>query len=81
MSQENVELVRRTIDALNRREIDQAAEAAHGDFEADWSNSIAPHGGVYRGRERARDSSRPSSRRGTSSAGSLRRSSRWTSPG
>ncbi len=55
MSQENVELVRRTIDALNRREIDQAVEVAHEDFEADWSNSIAPHGGFYRGRERARE--------------------------
>ena len=29
--------------------------AAHADFEADWSNWIAPHRGVYRGRERARE--------------------------
>jgi ketosteroid isomerase-like protein len=28
---------------------------AHEDFEADWSNSIAPHSGVYRGREEARE--------------------------
>jgi ketosteroid isomerase-like protein len=54
MSQENVELVRGAIDSINRRDLDQAIEAAHDDFEADWSNSIAPHGGVYRGREQAR---------------------------
>jgi ketosteroid isomerase-like protein len=51
----NVEIVRATIDALNRRDLDRAVEAAHEDFEADWSNSIAPHRGVYRGRERARE--------------------------
>ena len=55
MSQENVEIVRATIDSINRRDLDQALEAAHEDFEADWSNSIAPHGGVYRGRERVRE--------------------------
>ena len=51
----NVEIVRATIDSLNRRDLDRAVEAAHEDFEADWSNSIAPHRGVYRGRERARE--------------------------
>jgi ketosteroid isomerase-like protein len=55
MSQENVEIVRATIDSINGRDLDQALEAAHEDFEADWSNSIAPHGGVYRGRERVRE--------------------------
>jgi len=54
MSHENVELVRGTIDSINRRDLDQAVEAAHNDFEADWSNSIAPHSGIYRGREQAR---------------------------
>jgi ketosteroid isomerase-like protein len=54
MSQENVEIVRRTVDSINRRDLDRAIEAAHEDFEADWSNSVAPHGGVYRGREHAR---------------------------
>jgi ketosteroid isomerase-like protein len=52
---ENVEIVRATIDSLNRGDLDQALEAAHEDLEADWSNSIAPHGGVYRGRERVRE--------------------------
>jgi ketosteroid isomerase-like protein len=55
MPQPNVEIVRAIIDSLNRRNLDQAVEAAHEDFEADWSNSIAPHRGVYRGRERARE--------------------------
>ena len=55
MSQQNAEIVRATVDAINRGDLDQALEAAHHDFEADWSNSIAPHGGVYRGREQARE--------------------------
>ncbi len=52
---ETSKIVRRIIESLNRRDLDRAVEAAHEDFEADWSNSIAPHGGVYRGRERARE--------------------------
>ena len=52
---QNVEIVKGTIESLNSRDLDQAVEAAHEDFEADWSNSIAPHRGVYRGRERARE--------------------------
>ena len=55
MLEENVEIVKGTIDSLNSRDLDQAVEVAHEDFEADWSNSIAPHRGVYRGRERARE--------------------------
>jgi len=51
MSQENIDLVRRTIDLFNRREIGRALETAHEDFEMDWSNSIGPLKGVYRGRE------------------------------
>jgi ketosteroid isomerase-like protein len=55
MSQENVELVRGIIDAINRGDIDSATEAAHRDFEADWSNSRGPLSGVYRGREQVRE--------------------------
>ena len=51
MSRENVEIVRRAIDATNRRDIDGALEAAADDFQMDWSNSIGPLKGVYRGRE------------------------------
>jgi ketosteroid isomerase-like protein len=48
MSQENIELVRRAIDLFNRGRI---PEDVADDFEMDWSNSIGPHRGVYRGRE------------------------------
>ena len=51
MSQENIDLVRRSIDLFNRREIDRALEATHEDFEVDWSNSIGPLKGVYKGRD------------------------------
>ena len=50
MSQENVELVRRTIDLFNRKEFEQATDAVWDDFEMDWSNSIGPLKGIYRGR-------------------------------
>jgi ketosteroid isomerase-like protein len=51
MAQENVELVRRTIDFFNRREIDRALNATDPNLEMDWSNSIGPLRGVYRGRK------------------------------
>jgi ketosteroid isomerase-like protein len=56
MSRENVEIVRSSIDSINERDLDRVDEAVHEDFEADWSNSIGPHGGVaYQGREQARE--------------------------
>lgn len=57
MAQESqkVEIVRATIDAINRGDLDRALEPAHEDLEADWSNSIGPHRGVYRGPKRARE--------------------------
>lgn len=55
MSQENVEIVRRLIDAINRGDVDAAAEAANEDFEADLSNSRGPLTGVYRGRDQTRE--------------------------
>jgi ketosteroid isomerase-like protein len=56
MSQENVEIVRQTIDSINRGDIDGALENATDDFEADWSNSIAPgRQGTYSGKERVRE--------------------------
>jgi ketosteroid isomerase-like protein len=51
MSQENVEIVLRALDSINRGDIDGALEAAADDFEMDWSNSIGPLKGVHRGRE------------------------------
>lgn len=53
MAQANVELVRRTIDLFNRKEIARALDAVHDDFELDWSNSIGPLKGVYKGRKGA----------------------------
>jgi len=49
MSQENVEMVRRAIDSINRGELRPVEDAAD-DFTMDWSNSIGPLRGVYRGR-------------------------------
>jgi len=48
---ENVELVRRMIELFHQGGIDRALEDASGDFVMDWSNSIGPLKGVYRGRE------------------------------
>jgi ketosteroid isomerase-like protein len=55
MSQENVELVRRAIDSVNRGNFLMATEYTVDDFEMDWSNSIGPLSGVYRGREQVNE--------------------------
>lgn len=51
MSQANVEIVKRLMDAVNRRDIDAFAEIATSDLE--WFPVFAAHveGDVYRGRE------------------------------
>jgi ketosteroid isomerase-like protein len=51
MSQANIETVRRAIDSFNRVDIRSAMQEADDDFEMDWSNSIAPQSGVYRGQD------------------------------
>ena len=55
MSQENVEIVRRVFEAVSRRDIDAALASAADEFVIDWSNSIGPAKGVYRGKERVRE--------------------------
>ena len=55
MSQENVELVRRVIDAYNRRDFDALHALHHLDIEIDWSASLGPEPRVYRGHEEAAD--------------------------
>src|SRR5215207_4539313 len=55
MSQENVELVRRAIDAYNRRDVDALRALNHPDVEIDWSASIGPEPRIYRGQEEAAD--------------------------
>jgi ketosteroid isomerase-like protein len=51
MARENVELVRHITDLFNRGEVGRALESAQQDLEIDWSNSIGPLKGIYRGRE------------------------------
>ena len=53
MSQENVEMVRRAIDSINRGRL--AVEDLADDFEMDWSNSVGPLKGVYRGLEQVNE--------------------------
>ena len=48
MSQENIEIIRAAIDALNRGDIDAALKGAAPDFEWDFSRSIGIQPGVYR---------------------------------
>ena len=55
MSQQNIELVRRAFGAINRGDVDGALELGADDFEMDWSNSIGPAKGIYRGREEIRE--------------------------
>jgi ketosteroid isomerase-like protein len=50
MSQENVEIVRKAIDAGNRRDRSMLRALWHSDAEVDWSRSRGPFKGVYRGR-------------------------------
>jgi ketosteroid isomerase-like protein len=54
MSQENVEIVRRSTDALNRRDLDGLVENWATDAVVDWSNSRGPESGVYRGHDEIR---------------------------
>jgi ketosteroid isomerase-like protein len=58
MSQENVEIVRRAHEALNRGDVDGALTDVDPDIEADWSQSRSAEGGmiedVIRGRETLR---------------------------
>lgn len=54
MSKQNLEVVRRSLAAWNRRDLDRTLEEMHPDGEVDWSESRGPHSGIYRGRERVR---------------------------
>jgi ketosteroid isomerase-like protein len=50
MSGENIEIVQRSLDAWNQRDLKRWRTMAHSDLEVDWSRSRAPFRGVYRGR-------------------------------
>jgi ketosteroid isomerase-like protein len=49
MSQENVEVVQRHIEAWNRRDLTAWWATFRSDAEIDWSRARAPYKGVYRG--------------------------------
>ena len=55
MSQENVEIVRRSTDAYNRRDLDGILENWAADAVLDWSNSHGFDAGVYRGHGEIRE--------------------------
>jgi ketosteroid isomerase-like protein len=50
MSQENVEVVRRHVEAWNRRDMAMLSAVWHSDAEIDWSRARGPLKGIYRGR-------------------------------
>jgi ketosteroid isomerase-like protein len=49
MSEQNVDLVRRSIDAYNRRDFEALERLNQPDVELDWSASRGLEAGVYRG--------------------------------
>lgn len=51
MSKENEEIVRKAIEAANRRDVAMERALWRPDAELDWSRSRGPLKGVYRGRE------------------------------
>jgi len=51
MSRENVELVQRAVEALNRRDVDAFREATHHDVVQDWSRAVGPERGLYHGQD------------------------------
>jgi ketosteroid isomerase-like protein len=53
MSQENVEVVKRSIAAGNERDLDALQSLIHPDIEVDWSASFGPEPRIYRGLEEA----------------------------
>src|SRR5262245_58665827 len=48
MSEENVEVVWRSIEAWNRGDLTAWLDTFHPNGESDWSRSRGPHKGVYR---------------------------------
>jgi ketosteroid isomerase-like protein len=49
MSEENVEIVRRSLDAYSRRDVEMLRALNHPDVELDWSASHGFQAGVYKG--------------------------------
>ncbi len=55
MSQENVEIVRRALEAWNRRDLTAWLATMRSDAEIDWSRAEGPFKGIYRGHPAHRD--------------------------
>jgi ketosteroid isomerase-like protein len=53
MSQENIDLVRQTLDAYSRRDVEALRALHHPDLEFDWSASRGSLAGVYQGIDEA----------------------------
>ena len=51
MSQQNVALVRRFEKSWARQDLDGALECVHDELEFDWSDSMGPFVGTYRGHD------------------------------
>src|SRR5882672_10959078 len=49
MSQENVDLVKRSIEAYNRPDFEALREVTHADAQLDWSESRGLEAGIYHG--------------------------------
>ena len=52
---EKADAVRRVVDAINRVDLDEFADAVSENFEIDFSNSRSPMSGMYRGRDEAKE--------------------------
>jgi ketosteroid isomerase-like protein len=55
VSQANVEIVKRVIEAWRRRDLDAAGQDNDPDVEVDWSRSPGVEAGIYRGGQAVRD--------------------------
>jgi ketosteroid isomerase-like protein len=53
MSRENVEVVRGIYAALTKGDIEAALQASDPSAVHDWSRSVGPYSGIYRGRDEA----------------------------
>jgi ketosteroid isomerase-like protein len=51
MSEENVEIVRRFEECWSRQDLDAALQCVHSEMEFDWSDSMGPFRGTYKGHE------------------------------
>ena len=52
---DNVDAVKRVVDAINRADVDAVAESVSDDFALDFSNSRGPMNGIYHGPDGVRE--------------------------